>query len=73
MRGDVVEALTRLTGGSCGSRPYGGLVAGLAAAVHMQPASGQLCFQRAILLVKERNRITLLAVEPSEQRGEEHL
>jgi hypothetical protein len=39
----------------------------------LQPASGQLCFQRAILLAKERDHITLLALEPSEHRGEEHL
>ena len=41
--------------------------------VEPQPASGQLRFQRAILLAKERDHITLLALEPSEQRGEEHL
>ena len=35
-----------------------------------QPASGQLCCQRPILLAKERDRITLLAVEPSAQRDE---
>jgi len=39
----------------------------------VQPASGELCFQRAILRAKERDRITLLAVEPSELRDEEHL
>jgi hypothetical protein len=32
-----------------------------------------VCFGRAIILAKERDRITLLAPEPSEQRGEEHL
>ena len=41
--------------------------------VQPQPASRQLGFQRAILLPKKRNHIALLALEPSEQRGEEHL
>ena len=37
--------------------------------VQPQPASSQLCFQRAILLAKKRDRITLLTLEPSEQRS----
>jgi hypothetical protein len=41
--------------------------------VEPQTAWGQLCFQRAILLAKERDGITLLALEPPEQRGKEHL
>jgi len=34
--------------------------------VQLQPPSGQLCFQRAILLAKERDHIALLPLEPSE-------
>jgi hypothetical protein len=33
--------------------------------VQLQPASGQLRFQRAILLAKERDHVALLALEPS--------
>jgi transposase InsO family protein len=38
-----------------------------------QPAAGQLRFQGAIFLAQERDHITLLSFEPSEQRGEQHL
>jgi len=41
--------------------------------VQLQPPSSQLGFQRAILLAKKRDHIALLALEPSEQSGEEHL
>jgi hypothetical protein len=41
--------------------------------VQLQPASRQLSFQRPILLPKKRDHIALLALEPSEQRSEEHL
>ena len=41
--------------------------------VQLQAASGQLGFQRPILLAEKRDHITLLALEPSEQRDEEHL
>ena len=41
--------------------------------VQVQPASGDCAFSVLILLAKERDFITLLAVEPSEQRDEEHL
>jgi hypothetical protein len=41
--------------------------------VQLQPAPGQLCLQRAILLAKERDHITLLALEPSEHCGKKHL
>jgi len=40
---------------------------------HPQPPSRQLRFQHTVLLAKKRDHITLLAFEPSEQRGEEHL
>jgi len=33
--------------------------------VQLQPASGQLLLQRAILLAKERDHVALLALEPS--------
>ena len=36
-------------------------------------ASGQLCFQHAILRAKKRDHITSRALEPSEDYGEEHL
>ena len=41
--------------------------------VQVQPASRQLGFQHAILLPKKHDHIALLSLEPSEQRGEEHL
>ena len=41
--------------------------------IQPQSASSQLRFQCAILLAKERDDITLFALEPSDQRDEEHL
>ena len=41
--------------------------------IQLQPTSIQLCFQRAILVAKERDHIALLALEPSGQRSEEYL
>lgn len=41
--------------------------------VQPQSTSGQLCFQCMILLAKKRDHITLLALEPSTQRREQHL
>ena len=38
-----------------------------------RPPSRQLRFQHTVRLAKKRDHITLLAFEPSEQRGEEHL
>jgi hypothetical protein len=39
----------------------------------VQAASRQLGFQHPILLPKKSDHIALLALEPSEHRGEEHL
>jgi hypothetical protein len=41
--------------------------------VQPQSTSGQLCFQCTILLAKKRNHVTLLALEASKQRREQHL
>jgi hypothetical protein len=41
--------------------------------VQVQPASRQLRFQHPILLAKKHDHIALLALEPSEQRGDEHV
>lgn len=41
--------------------------------VQRQPSPEQLPLERAILFTKERNHIPLLLLEPSEDRGEEHL
>ena len=41
--------------------------------VQVQPASCQLGFQHPILLPEKDDHVALLALEPSEQRGEEHL
>ena len=41
--------------------------------ISLQSAAGQLCFQRAILLAKERDDIGLLTLEPSAQGGDQQL